>query len=206
MQDTPRYFLQAARGGHPGLQSRSDRSDYHVSARTCHRRRRSRRKPAAASGTRPSRMHVIMNMPLAGSPAVAIRPAEAARCLEVVCEHPDARLPSAICQMRRELKAPKANPIPIRDQCQLQVGWARLARAVRLAPTMSGDSSRSNARGRSDLHSPNDAWTSQTHGSPGMLQDRRGMNAASSPFRQNGVARLAATDRSGFRRQIDGIG
>ena len=65
---------------------------------------------------------------------------------------------------------------------------------------MSGDFSRSNARGRSDLHSPNDAWTSQTHGTPGMLQDRRGMNAASSPFRQNGVARLAATDRSGFCR------
>jgi hypothetical protein len=60
--------------------------------------------------------------------------------------------------------------------------------------------------GRCDLHSPNDAWTSQTHGSPGMPQDRRGMNAASSPFRQNGVARLAATDRSGFRQQIDGIG
>ena len=39
-----------------------------------------------------------------------------------------------------------------------------------------------------------------------MLQDRRGMNAASSPFRQNGDSRLAATDRSGFRRQIDGLG
>ena len=100
----------------------------------------------------------------------------------------------------------QSKPIPIRDQCQLQVGWARLARAVRIPPTMSGDFSRSNARGRSDLHSPNDAWTSQTHGSPRMLQDRRGMNAASSPFRQNGVARLAATDRSGFRRQIDGLG
>ena len=94
----------------------------------------------------------------------------------------------------------------MRDQCQLEVGWARLARAVRLAPTISLDSSRSNARGRSDLHSPNDAWTSQTHGSPGMLQDRRGMNAASSPFCQNGVARLAATDRPGLRRQSDGIG
>ena len=77
-----------------GCESRSDRSDYHVSARTCHRRRRSRRKPAAASGTRPSRMHFIMNMPLAGSPAVASRPAEAARCFEVACEHPDTRLPS----------------------------------------------------------------------------------------------------------------
>ncbi len=39
-------------------------------------------KPAAASGTRPSRMDFITNMPLAGSPAVANRPAEAARCLE----------------------------------------------------------------------------------------------------------------------------
>ena len=99
-----------------------------------------------------------------------------------------------------------SRPIPTRDQCQFQVGWARLARAVRIPPTMSWDFSRSNARGRSDLHSPNDVWTSQAHGSPGMLQDRRGMNAASSPFNQNGVARLAATDRSGFRRQIDGLG
>jgi hypothetical protein len=39
-----------------------------------------------------------------------------------------------------------------------------------------------------------------------MLPDRRGINAASSPFRQNGDSRLAATDRSGFRRQIDGLG
>ena len=100
----------------------------------------------------------------------------------------------------------QSRSIRIRDQCQLEVGWARLARAFRLAPTMSGDFSRSNARGRSDLHSPNDAWTSQTHEGPGMLQDRRGMQAVSSPFRQNGVARLAATDRSGFRRQIDGLG
>jgi hypothetical protein len=39
-----------------------------------------------------------------------------------------------------------------------------------------------------------------------MLQDRRGINAASSRFRQNGDSRLAATDRSGFRRPIDGLG
>jgi hypothetical protein len=100
----------------------------------------------------------------------------------------------------------QSKPIPIRDQCQLEVGWARLARAMRLAPTMSGDFSRSNARGRRDLHSPNDAGTSQTHDRPEMLPDRRGMNAASSPFRQNGVSRLAATGRSGFRQQIDGLG
>ncbi len=95
--------------------------------------------------------------------------------------------------------------IPIRDQCQLEVEWARLARAMCLAPIMSGDFSRSNARGRSDLHSPNDAWTYQTHASPGIRQDRRGMSAASSPFRQNGDSRLAATGRSGFCQQIDGL-
>ena len=100
----------------------------------------------------------------------------------------------------------QSKPLPIRDQCQLEVGWARVARAVSLAPTMSGDFWRSNARGRSDLHSPNDAWTSQAHESPGMLQDRRGMSAAYSPFRQNGDSRLAAIGRSGFREQIDGLG
>ena len=77
-----------------GLEPRSDRSDYHVGAHTCHRRRRSRNKPAAASGTRASRMHGIRSMSLAGAPAVASRPLEAARCFEVACEHPDARLRS----------------------------------------------------------------------------------------------------------------
>ena len=100
----------------------------------------------------------------------------------------------------------QSKPIPTRDQCRLQVGWARLARAVRIPPTMSGDFSRSNARGRSDLHSPKDARTSQTHGRPGMLPDRRGMKTASSRFRQNGDSRLAATGSSGFREQIDGSG
>jgi hypothetical protein len=32
------------------------------------------------------------------------------------------------------------------------------------------------------------------------------MNAESLHFRQSGAARLAATDRSGVRQQIDGIG
>ena len=81
-----------------------------------------------------------------------------------------------------------------------------LACAMSLAFIKSLDFSRSNARVRSDLHSPKDAWTSQTHDIPGILQDRRLMNAASSPFRLNGVSSLAATNRSGFRQQIDGIG
>ena len=96
---------------------------------------------------------------------------------------------------RRGLLAPYASLPPCR-------GTSR----ARLAPTMSGDFSSSNARGRSDLRSPNDAWMSQTHDSPGIRQNRRGMNAASSPFRQNGDSRLAATGRSEFRKQIDGMG
>ena len=150
-------------------------------------------------------MHGIRNVQLAGSPAVANRPAEAARCLESRASTQTRVLPSAICQMWRELAAHKASPYQYATQHQLEVGWVRLARAVRLAPTMSGGFSRSNARGRSDLHSPNDAWTSQAHDGPGMLPDRRGMNAASSPFRQNGDSRLAATGRSGFQQQIDGL-
>ncbi len=175
-----------------------------MSALTCHRRRRSRRKPAAACGTRAFRMHRIRNMQLTGSPAVAKWPGEAAVCFESRASiwtrvyHPNMPdLARTFCAQSR--------PIAIHDQCQLEVGWARLARAMSLAPTTSRDFSWSNARGRSDLHSPKDACMSQTHESSGILQDRRGMNAASSPFRQNGVSRLAATDRSGFRREIDGL-
>jgi hypothetical protein len=43
-----------------------------------------------------------------------------------------------------------------------------------LKESISLDFSRSNARGRSDLHSPTDAWTPQTHESSGIRQDRRG--------------------------------
>ena len=161
--------------------------------------------PAAACGPRASRMHGIGNVPLAGSPAVASRPVVAARCLESRAS-PRTRVYHPNMPDVARTYCAHSRPIPIRDQCQLQVGWARLARAVRIPPTMSGDFSRSNARGRSDLHSPNDAWTSLTHGMPGIRQARRGLNAASSPFRQNGDSRLAATGSSGFREQIDGLG
>jgi hypothetical protein len=196
------YKLQAE--AHSGLLISVIRShDYYSKACTRHRRRRSVRKPAAACGTRACSLHGTRNMQLAGSPAVANKPAEAALCLESGASiwtrvyHPNMPdLARTFCAQSR--------PILILDQCQLEVGWAWLARAMRLAPPMSLDHSRSNARGRSDLHSPDDAWTSQTHDSPGILQDRRGMNAVTSPFRQNGGSRLAANDRSGFREQIDG--
>jgi hypothetical protein len=177
-----------------------------VSALTCHRRRRSRRNPAAACRTCAFRMHRIRNMHLAGSPAIANRPAEAALCLESRASiwtsvyHPKMPdLATTFCAQSRPYRSAT-------NASLTEVGWARHARAMRLALTTSLDCSWSNARGRSDLHSPKDAWISQTHESSGILQDRRGMNAASSPFRQSGVSRLAATGRSGFRRQIDGTG
>jgi hypothetical protein len=147
----------------------------------------------------------IRSMSLAGSPAVANRPAEAARCLESRTSTRTRVYDPNMPDVARTFCA-QSKPIPIRDQCQLEVGWARVARAVSLAPTTSLHFSRSKSRGRSDLHSPDDAWTIQTHASPGMLPDRRGMNAAYSPFRQNGDSRLAATGRSGVREQIDGLG
>ena len=61
-------------------------------------------------------------------------------------------------------------PLPIRDQCRLEIRWARRARVVSLAPIISLDLSRSDARGRSDLHSSKDAWTSRMHIRPGILQ------------------------------------
>ncbi len=119
-----------------GLQPRSDLSDYHGHARTCHRRRRSRRKPAAACGMRASRMLVIRSMSLAGSPAVANRPAESARCLESRASTRTRVYHPNMPDVGRTYCA-NSRPVPIRDQYQNPVGWARLARAVRLAPTTS---------------------------------------------------------------------
>ncbi len=125
--------------------------------------------------------------------------------LRVACEPPDARLPSAICQMWRKLTAHTAGSYQYATNASFRSDGRDLLAPCASLPPCRGFS-RSNARGRSDLHSPNDAWTSQAHDSPGTLQDRRGMNAASSPSRQNGVSRLAATCRSGIPQQIDGLG
>jgi hypothetical protein len=57
----------------------------------------------------------------------------------------------------------------------LQVEWAQYQESISL------DFSRSNARGRSDLHSPNDEWTPQTHESSGIRQDCAGIAVAAFP-------------------------
>ncbi len=81
-------------------------------------------------------------------------------------------------------------PMQDRDRCRLDAGWAPLRASL---PSYRW-ASRCRMRGaRGDLHSPKDAWTPQPHG---IRPYRRGMIAASSPFRQNGVSRLAATEGS----------
>ena len=110
-----------------------------------------------------------------------------------------------IWRLWRQLPCAHSRPLPICDQRQIEVDWPRLAGSMRFVPTISLDFSRSNASGRSDLHSPKDAWTCQTHASPGIRQDRCGTNAASPPFPPNGVSRLAATDGAVFRQQLEGV-
>jgi hypothetical protein len=152
-------------------------------------------------GTHASRMHSIRNMQLACSQARPNGQPEATQCLES-----RASIWTRVYRPKMFCATHTAGPYQYATNASFKVGCARLGCAMRLAPTISPEFSRSNARGRSDLHRPNDAWTSQTHDSPGIRQDRRGTNAASSPFRQDGVSRLAATGRSGLRQQIDGIG
>ena len=200
-RDTPGALLQAASGSHSGLQSRSDRTTMVTRARAT-----AGGSPDASLLPPAGRVHpVCMAQGTCGlPPAIANRPAEAALCSEsrasiwtrvYLSKMPD--LERAFCAQSR--------PTNICDQCRREVGCVRLARASRLAPTISLDFSRSNARGRSDLHSLKDAWTSQqTHDIPEYC--KIGMNAAPSPSRQNGVSSLIPTDRSGFCEQIDGIG
>ena len=63
--------------------------------------------------------------------------------LRVTCEHPDARLPSAICQMWRELPAPKASPYQYTTNASLRSDGRDL-----LAPCASLPPCRGTSRGR----------------------------------------------------------
>ena len=75
-----------------------------------------------------------------------------------------------------------------------------ISRVMSLAPIISLDFSRSNARGRSDLHRPKDAWTSLAHTSPEYCKigaagtQRRRLRL----FVRTASFRLAATDSRGF--------
>ena len=125
-------------------------------------------------------------------------PAEAVLCLE-----PRASIWARICHPDMPdwaiASCTHGRPMQSCDRCRLDVGCARL-RASRPSYRWA---SRCRMRGaRGDLHSAKDARTPHPHGK---RQDRRGMSAASSPFRKNGVSRLAATDRSRVRQQIDGM-
>ena len=114
--------------------------------------------------------------------------------LTVVCAHLDSCLPSENGGFGENFLVYTAGPYQYATSASLRLTGRDFARAMRLAPVISLDFSRSDVRGRSDLHSPKDALTYQTHASPGIRQDRCGTNAASSPFPPNGVTHLTATD------------
>ncbi len=128
----------------------------------------------------------------------------AALCLELRASIWTLVYPPKIPNLARTFCA-QNRPIPIRDRRQLHAGWARLAGSMRFVPTISLDFSRSNASGRSDLHSPKDAWTSQTHDLSGILQNQRGMNAAPSPFRQNATLASQRPVARGFASRSTGL-
>ncbi len=112
-------------------------------------------------------------MPLAGSPAVASRPAEAALCLEVTCEHPDARLPSEYAGFGENFLRTQQAHTNTRPTPALSWMGATCSRHEPRSHHIAG-LTRSNARGRSDLHSPSDACTFQACAAAGMPQIRAG--------------------------------
>ena len=129
-------------------------------------------------------MHGIRSVQLAGSPAVASRPAEAARCLEPRAStrtrvyHPQhARCGESV--LRTQQAHTNTRPMPASS-------WmgATCSRHEPRSHHIAG-LTRSNARGRSDLHSPSDACTFQTCDTAGMPQDSGRTQAASSNFRHN---------------------
>ena len=119
--------------------------DYLGNTRTCQRRQRFRRKPAAASGTRASSMLGIRRLHPAGSPAGRGCPVGRQRLPGG--SFAGAPSPSARRRIWRERFCAHSRSIPIRDQRELQVGWARVVRVVRLPPTISLDFSRSKCEG-----------------------------------------------------------
>jgi hypothetical protein len=125
--------------------------------------------------------------------------------LTVVYAHLDSCLPSEYGGFGENFLRTTAGPYQYATSVRLRLTGRDFARTMRLAPVISLDFSRSDARGRSDLHRPKDAWTCQTHASPGIRQDRCGTNAASPPFPPNGVSHLAATAGTVFRQQLEGV-
>jgi hypothetical protein len=86
---------------------------------------------------------------------------------------PGRALTIRICRIWRERSAHTAGPYRFPTDSSLMLDGHDLLCAMRLAPTISLDFSRSKSRGMSDLHSPNDAWTSQTHAVPDTARSAR---------------------------------
>jgi hypothetical protein len=89
--------------------------------------------------------------------------------------------------------------LPLRDQYQPEVGWARLSRVMSLAPIISLDFSRSNARGRSDLHRPKRRMdVPSTYFPPEHCKIGAAGTQRRRLFVRTASFRLAATDSRGF--------
>ena len=102
----PAQHRRRAYPDHDGdeLHIRSRCHDYHGNARKCHRRRRSKRKPAAACGTHVSRMHGIRNMLLAGRLTPPLRLGrQRLPCAESHVRASGRALTIRICRIWREL-------------------------------------------------------------------------------------------------------
>ena len=108
------------------------------------------------------------------------------------------------CQMWREVSAHEASPCQYATtNASLRLdGHDLLAPLASLPPCRGTSRDRMRGVGATCTAPTTHGRPKRAHVSHGMLPDRRGL----SPFRQNGNSRLAATGRSGFRRQIDGLG
>ena len=152
-----------------------------------------RRASGCAWGRRAS---ITRNTQLAGSPAVASRPAEAARCLESHAStrtrvyHPQyARRGETLLRTQQA----HANPRPM-PAC----GRVVAARSRREPRSHAVDGlARTDATDRSHLHSRKDARTFARHAGLELRQEWRGIRSASPPFRRSQVCRVGAADSEG---------
>jgi len=139
---------------------------------------------AAQTGCAPaSRMGSCMNIQLTRLSGTHIG-RQGPLCATVMCEDPDAHLPSEYDGF--EAKSLCAQQTSISDQLNPGSGGTEASHPRHTSNFHEiAELTRSNAKARSILHSPSDACTFQTCAAAGMPQDSCRTQAASSQFRHN---------------------